>query len=116
MQWDDSKDEYKLSQEGFEKLKKQLSMGVPAVVTIDGAHSVNAIGLIQDSLCHRKFIVQIYDNNYPDEKKELYIEKRMLCKLKISGGKAAVEDTSFAYSARYEGKQVGVSFTNVEEH
>ncbi len=116
LQWDDSKDEYKLSEEGFEKLKKQLSMGVPAVVTIDGAHSVNAIGLIQDSLCHRKFIVQIYDNNYPDEKKELYIEKRMLCKLKISGSKATVEGTSFAYSARYEGKQVGVSFTNVEEH
>ena len=116
LQWDDSNEEYKLSEEGFEKLEKQLSMGIPAVVTIDGTHTVNAIGLIQDSICHRKFILQVYDNNYPDEKKELYIEKRLICKLNTTGNKATVESTDFAYSARYEGKLVGVSFTDVKEH
>ena len=118
LQWDDSKDEFKLnSKEGFEELKKQLSLGIPTVMTIDGSHTVNAIGMIQDSLCHRKFILQVYDNNYPNEKKELYIEKRMICKLDIDDdGRVNVVNTDFTYSAKYEGKLVGISFSKVEEH
>lgn len=118
LQWDDSKDEFKLnSKEGFDELKKQLSLGVPVVMTIDGTHTVNAIGMIQDSLCHRKFILQVYDNNYPNEKKELYIEKRMICRLNIDdSGKANVIKTDFTYSAKYEGKLVGISFSKVDEH
>ncbi len=116
LQWDDEKDEYKLSGEGFERLKNQLGMGVPAIVTIADSHTVNAIGLIQDSICHRKFILQVYDNNYPDEKKEIYIEKKMICKLDFNNGKASVAKTDFAYSASYEGKQVGIMFSDVKEH
>lgn len=117
LQWDDSKDEFKITDpDGFEKITKQLSLGVPLVMTIDGSHTVNAIGLIQDSLCHRKYILQVYDNNYPDEKKELYIEKRMILKLDIKDGIPSIASTDFTYSAKYEGKSVGISFTNVEEH
>lgn len=117
LQWDDSKDEFKLTDpNGFDTVKDKLSLGIPVVTTIDGSHTVNAIGLIQDSLCHRKYILQVYDNIYPNEKKEIYIEKKMILRLKIEDGKATIENTDFVYSATYEGKQVGISFSNVEEH
>ena len=78
---------------------------------------MNAIGLIQDSDCHRKYILQIYDNNYPGETKQLYIQKLPKCKLKIdSNGKATVVGTTFEYSATYEGKQVGIQFSDVSAH
>ena len=117
MQWDDSKDEFKLTdKDSFDKITRQLSLGVPIITTIDASHTVNAIGLIQDSLCHRKFILQVYDNNYPDEKKELYIEKRMILRLDINDGIPEIKSTDFTYSAKYEGKQVGINFSNVQEH
>ncbi len=117
LQWDDSKDEFKLTdKDGFETITKQLSLGVPVVTTIDGTHTINTIGLIQDSLCHRKYILQVYDNNYPNEKKELYIEKKMILRLNINDGVPEIEKTDFTYSAKYEGKQVGLSFSKVEEH
>lgn len=51
LQWDDSSSEYNLNNDskGFEKLEDQLSLGIPVVTTIDDTHTVNAIGLIQDS-------------------------------------------------------------------
>jgi hypothetical protein len=117
LQWDDGRDEFKLTdKDGFETITKQLSLGVPVVTTIDGTHTINAIGLIQDSLCHRKYIFQVYDNNYPNEKKELYLEKKMILRLKITDGVPEIEKTDFTYSAKYEGKQVGLSFSKVEEH
>ena len=119
LQWDDSSSEYNLNNDskGFEKLEDQLSLGIPVVTTIDDTHTVNAIGLIQDSDCHRKYILQIYDNNYPGETKQLYIQKLPKCKLKIdSNGKATVVGTTFEYSATYEGKQVGIEFSDVTAH
>ena len=117
LQWDDSESEFKLTdKDAFTTITKQLSLGVPVVTTIDGTHTINAIGLIQDSLCHRKYILQVYDNNYPDEKKELYLEKKMILRLNINDGVPTIEKTDFTYSAKYEGKQVGLSFSGVEEH
>ena len=117
LQWDDSESEFKLTdKDAFQNITKQLSLGVPVVTTIDGTHTINAIGLIQDSLCHRKYILQVYDNNYPDEKKELYLEKKMILRLNINDGVPTIEKTDFTYSAKYEGKQVGLSFSGVEEH
>ena len=89
-----------------------------SVTTLEtDTHTVNAIGLIQDSDCHRKYILQIYDNNYPGETKQLYIQKLPKCKLKIdSNGKATVVGTTFEYSATYEGKQVGIEFSDVTAH
>lgn len=119
LQWDDSSSEYNLNNDskGFEKLENQLSLGIPVVTTIDGTHTVNAIGLIQDSDCHRKYILQIYDNNYPGETKQLYIEKLPKCTLEVDDdGNAKVTGTTFEYSATYEGKQVGIEFSDVDEH
>ena len=119
LQWDDADYEFNLTNgdEGFVMLQKQLSLGVPVVTTIDDTHTVNTIGLIRDSSCHRKYILRIYDNNYPDKIKELYIEKRPVAKLAIdSEGNVQAEGQTFTYEATYEGKKVGVSFSNVPAH
>lgn len=118
LQWDDEQYEFNLTNgdAGFERLKKLLSQGVPVVTTIDDIHTVNAIGLIQDSSCHRKYILQVYDNNYPGKIKEIYIEKSPIGTYDIKDGHAALKDTSFAYSTTYEGKLVGLSFSDVDTH
>ncbi len=119
LQWDDSADEFNLTSNGdesFAELEKLMSLGVPVVTTIDDTHTVNAIGLIRDSSCHRKYILRVYDNNYPGKVKELYIEKMPKCSLEIDGDTVNVVDTAFTYTATYEGKQVGISFSNVSAH
>lgn len=118
IQWDDSESEFNLTNgdQGFERLKKLLSQGVPVVTTIDDTHTVNAIGLIQDSSCHRKYILQVYDSNYPGKTKEIYITKTIKGSYNISDGKAKLSGTSFEYAATYEGKLVGISFSDVDTH
>ena len=116
LQWNDKQYEFNLTSgdQGFEKLKTLLAEGVPVVTTIDDSHTVNAIGLIQDSKVHRQYILQVYDSNYPGKTKEIYINRSPIAKCKINGTKAEVEDTHFEYSTTYEGKQVGLSFSDVQ--
>ena len=116
LQWNDSQYEFNLTSgdEGFERLKKLLSEGVPVVTTIDDSHTVNAIGLIQDSNAHRKYILQVYDTNYPSKVKEIYINRSPIAFCSVSDGKATVKSTAFEYSTTYEGKQVGLSFSDVQ--
>lgn len=119
LQWDDRADEYNLTSgdEGFDRLCSQLSLGVPVITTIDDTHTVNTIGLIRDSGCHRKYILRIYDNNYPEKMKELYLEKRPVAQLDIDvEGNVSIVGQSFTYVATYEGKRVGVAFSDVAEH
>ncbi len=119
LQWDDQADEFNLNEgeEKFDLLVEQLSLGIPVVTTIDDTHTVNVIGLVQDSQCHRKYMLQVYDNNYPGETKELYIEKLPKCILDVSeDGVPTLKGTGSEYTATYEGKQVGVSFTLADEH
>ena len=118
MQWDDSKDEYNLigGSEGFERLQTQLSKGVPVVTMIDNSHAVNAIGLIQDSDNHNEYVLQIYDSNYPNDIQKIYITRNVGGEFDIVGDTATFKDTKFTYNATYEGKQVGLSFTDVKVH
>ncbi len=119
LQWDDADCEFNLTggDEGFTMLQQQLSLGVPVVTTIDDTHTVNTVGLIRDSSCHRKYILRIYDNNYPTKIKELYLEKKPVADLAIdSNGGTEVKGQTFTYEATYEGKKVGLSFSNVAEH
>ena len=115
LQWNDSEYEFNLTggDAGFDKLKKLLSEGVPVVTTIDDSHTVNAIGLIQDSTAHRKYILQVYDSNYPGKLKEIYITRSPIAVIDRSNGNA-VTSTAFEYSTTYEGKQVGLSFSDVK--
>ena len=118
LQWDDSEYEFTLTggDDGFDYLCELLADGVPVVTTIDDTHTVNTIGLIRDSSCHRKYILRIYDNNYPMTTKELYLEKKPVVQLDMSSGEPKVIGEGFAYEATYEGKQVGISFSNVPTH
>lgn len=118
MQWDDSKDEYNLvgGSEGFERLQDQLSKGIPVVTMIDNSHAVNAIGLIQDSDNHNEYVLQIYDSNYPNDIQKIYITKNLGGEFDISGDTATFKGTKFTFNATYEGKQVGLSFTDVKVH
>ena len=116
MQWDDSGDEYNLigGSEGFERLEGQLSKGVPVVTIIDNSHAVNTIGLIQDSDNHNEYVLQIYDSNYPNDIQKIYLTKNLGGVFDISGDTATFKGTKYTYNATYEGKQVGLSFTDVE--
>ena len=117
MQWDDSSSEYNLvGGEGFERLQEQLSKGVPVVTMIDNSHAVNAIGLIQDSDNHNEYVLQIYDSNYPNDVQKIYITRNLGGVFDISGDTATFKDTRFTFNATYEGKQVGLSFTDVKVH
>lgn len=55
----------------FEELYNQLNDGTPLVICTR-THAVNAIRLIQDINNPNKFKIEVYDNNYPGEKR--YIE------------------------------------------
>ncbi len=116
LQWNDQEYEFKLTNgdEGFERLKTLLAQGEPVVTTIDDTHTVNTIGLIQDSNVHRQYILQVYDSNYPGKVKEIYLKRSPVGKCKIVDGKAVLESTYFTYSATYEGTQIGLSFSDVK--
>ncbi|MBR1763800.1 MAG: VWA domain-containing protein [Ruminococcus sp.] len=118
LQWDDANEEFNLNggNEGFERLKGLLAQGIPVVTTIDDTHTVNVISLIQDSSNHRSYIMQVYDNNYPDKIKEIYLTKSPIGSYTISDGKATLDSTTYEYSATYEGKQVGLEFSDVKTH
>jgi uncharacterized protein YegL len=118
LQWDDSEYTFDLfdGDEGFERLKDLLSKGEAVVTTIDGSHTVNAIGLIQDSSDHRKYVLEIYDNNYPGTTKKLYITRSVKGEFDIEDGKATLENVGYLYTCEYEGKQVGLKFSDVAVH
>lgn len=117
LQWDDGT-AFDLfgGDEGFDQLKKMLAMGEPVVTTIDGSHTVNAIGLIQDSSDHRKYVLQVYDNNYPGSVKKLYITRAAKGVFDIQDGKASCTGSEYQYTCEYEGKQVGIRFSDVAVH
>lgn len=119
LQWDDAEEGFDLirNEDGFDRLCSLLRLGVPVVTTIDESHTVNTIGLIRDQSCHRRYILQIYDNSYPDKVKELYLEKRPVAILDIDEeGNWEIAGQSFTYEATYEGKNVGVTFSDVAIH
>ena len=115
LRWDDRNDEYSLADgEGsFIRLEQNLALGVPVVTTIDDKRTVNAVSLIEDAKCHRKYVLQVYDNSYPDKMKEIYIEKKPVCVLDEKG---KLTGNDYVYTATYEGKQVGIAFSDVETH
>lgn len=115
LQWDDEGATFDLfnGDEGFEKLKELLALGEPVVTTIDSSHTVNAIGLIQDSEDHRKFVLQVYDSNYPGAVRKIYITRSVKGEFEIKDGKAKLKDTGYEYTCEYDGKQVGVKFSDI---
>ncbi len=116
VQWDDSAAEFDLyngGDEGFATLSRLLSLGEPVLTMIDGSHTVNAVGLIQDTTDHRKYIMQVYDSNYPGGQKNIYITRRVIGSFDRKDGALVPNDTSYEYTCEYEGKQVGIVFSDV---
>lgn len=108
LQWEDVENcRYKLSdgRECFDRIEELLLEGIPAVLMLGGNHAVNAISLIQDSDCPRRFILQIYDNNYPGEIREITIEK--IVTGVFSGGSQI--DIVYSYVAVYDSENISVT-------
>lgn len=108
LQWEDTENcRYKLSdgRECFDRIEELLLEGTPAVIMINGNHTVNAISLIQDSDCPRRFILQIYDNNYAGEIREIIIEKIVTG---VFDG-SSESDIVYSYVAVYDGEDVSVT-------
>lgn len=115
LQWDDEGATFDLfgGDEGFERLKELLAIGEPVVTTVDGSHTVNTIGLIQDGEDHRKFVLQVYDSNYPGAVRKIYVTRAVKGEFNISDGKATLKDVAYEYTCEYEGKQVGIEFSDI---
>jgi hypothetical protein len=115
VQWDDKEAEFDLykGDDGFVRLEKLLAVGEPVLTTIDGSHTVNAIGLIQDSSDHRKFILTVYDSNYPGALKKIYITRSVISELEKGIRSFVVSRLYYKYTCVYEGKQVGVTFSDI---
>ena len=56
----------------YDSLTNELNSKNPIVISIGGDHAVNAVRLIQDNSDANKFKLEVYDNNYPGERR--YIE------------------------------------------
>lgn len=108
LQWEDTDNcRYRMSdgRECFDRLQELLLDGVPAVIMLNGNHAVNAIALIQDADCPRRFILQIYDSNYPDEIREIIVEKTVTGSFDTSG----TGSIEYSYVAVYDSETVSVA-------
>ena len=113
IQWDDENSTFDLhSDDGFDKLKQLLAIGEPVITTVDGSHTVNAIALIQDTNDHRRYILNVYDSNYPGTIKRLYITKTVKASFDSDGDTVTVKSVGHQYTCEYEGKQVGIKFSD----
>lgn len=99
---------YKLSEgrECFDRLEQLMLDGVPAVIMLNGNHAVNAIGLIQDADCPRRFILQIYDNNYPGEIREIVVEKIVTGIFENGTGDGEIV---YSYVAVYDSENISIT-------
>lgn len=89
----------------FDRIQQRLLEGIPAVLLINGNHAVNAIALIQDAGCPRRFILQVYDSNYPDEIKEITIERIVTGTFDEAGKNTGVV---YRYAAVYDSVDIAL--------
>lgn len=110
LQWEDVENNtVRLSSDGeacFDRLQELLLDGTPAVVMLNGRHAVNAIAMIQDADCPRRFILQLYDNNYPGEIRELVIEKIVTGTFDENGNNTGIV---YSYVAVYDSENVSLT-------
>lgn len=92
--------------ECFDLIRQRLLEGTPAILLINGNHAVNAISLIQDADCPRRFILQVYDSNYPGEIKEITVERIVTGTFDESGSNTGVV---YRYAAVYDSLDVALS-------
>ena len=92
--------------ECFDRIQQRLLEGTPAVLLINGNHAVNAISLIQDADCPRRFILQVYDTNYPGEIREITVERIVTGTFDDAGNSTGVV---YRYAAVYDSLDISLS-------
>ncbi len=90
----------------FETIEERLQEGIPCVLLLNDTHAVNAISLIQDADCPRRFILQVYDNNYPGEIREITIERIVTGEFDENGTSTGV---SYRYAAVYDSLDIALT-------
>ena len=68
----------------FERLNNDLVKGIPSVISVGGNHAVNAIKLIQDINDSNKFKIEVYDNNFPGEKRYIEVVRSKFSKWQLN--------------------------------
>ncbi len=109
LRWEDTENcTYKLSagRECFDRIEQDLLDGKPSVIMLNNRHAVNAIAMIQDADCPRRFILQIYDNNYPGEIREIIVEKIVTGTFDQSGKSTGI---TYSYIALYDSENVSIT-------
>lgn len=91
---------------GFTRLTGQLSNGIPAVLTIDGEHAVNAISLVRNAQNPSEYILKVYDPQKKDRVTDIIIKKSVSCVVAKDG---TVKQTSLVYSSYIDGKAVAIT-------
>lgn len=90
----------------FDTIEERLSEGIPCVLLINDTHAVNAISLIQDADCPRRFILQVYDNNFPGEIREITIERIVTGSFDENGQSTGI---SYRYAAVYDSLDIALT-------
>ena len=86
----------------FSALKESLNNNIPIVIGINGNHAINAVKLIQQS--PNKYKIEVYDNNYPGEKRYIYVTRIKFNKIQLNFTAWVNEyDYSFQYDSDNDG-------------
>lgn len=88
------------SDKAYDELVMELNNNNPIVLSIGGNHAVNAVRLIQDNSDANKFKLEIYDNNYPGERR--YIEVTRSKYTNVIKKWLYEDNSDYAYSFKYE--------------
>jgi hypothetical protein len=58
-------------------------------------------------------VLQVYDPNYPGSVKQVYITRSVKGSFDIKDGKPKCSEVGYEYTCEYEGKKVGICFSDV---
>lgn len=92
----------------FLELCTNLKNKQPSILTVmNGAHAVNAISILQDSTDKNYFLIQVYDNNYPQEIRYLYM-RRTPCFSETVDANGTRYRNKYSYSFVYDENMNGL--------
>ena len=101
----------------FDLLIEKLNQNIPIVTLINNNHAINATRLIQDNEDGNLFYLEVYDNNFPGEKKYIEIYRSKMNKIQFSYTAWTNDyDFSFKYDEDNDGttKETSVSLSEFQ--
>ena len=107
LQVDDDRTSFSVDpDEAFDLLIEKLNQNIPVVTIIygNGNHAINATRLIQDNDDANLFYLEVYDNNFPGEKRYIEIHRSKMNKIQLSYTAWTNDyDFSFKYDQNNDG-------------